>query len=236
MEALVLSLEQYIKTGQFGLIFLLISFFGGVLASLSPCSLSVLPIIIAYVGGYSKQSGIRTFLQMFFFVLGLSFILTLVGIFCAIGGRAFVSLGGSYFILIMASVILVFGLNLLGVLDFTMPTLVKKMPKGDTHSLFLYPLFLGAVFALSSTPCSTPILVGIMSFASLSTNLIYAALMLFMFSLGQGVIIILAGVFTSFVKNARIFSNVSEIFMKLMGLLLTISAFMIYYNVFSKFF
>lgn len=236
MEALVLSLEQYIKTGQFGLIFLLISFFGGVLASLSPCSLSVLPIIIAYVGGYSKQSGIRTFLQMFFFVLGLSLVLTLVGIFCAIGGRAFVSLGGSYFILIMASVILVFGLNLLGVLDFTMPTLVKRMPKGDTHSLFLYPLLLGAVFALSSTPCSTPILVGIMSFASLSTNLIYAALMLFMFSLGQGVIIILAGVFTSFVKNARIFSNVSEIFMKLMGLLLTISAFMIYYNVFSKFF
>lgn len=236
MESLVASLTTYIKTQEFSYLFLLISFIGGILASLSPCSLSVLPIVVGYVGGYSGESGFKTFIQLVSFVFGLSFILTVIGIICALGGRAFVSIGGAYWVLIVASVILLFGLNLLGILQFNFPVIIKQMPKGDTHSLFIYPFILGALFALASTPCSTPILVGIMSFASLSANLVYAALMLFMFSLGQGVIIIFAGVFTSFVKKARVFSNVSEVFLKAMGLLLILSAIFIYYSVFAGFF
>ena len=236
MESLVASLTTYLKTQEFSYIFLFISFIGGVLASLSPCSLSVLPIVVGYVGGYSEESGFKTFLQLVSFVIGLSAVLTVIGVICALGGRAFVSIGGAYWVLIVASVILLFGLNLLGILEFNFPVIVKQIPKGDAHSLFIYPFILGALFALASTPCSTPILVCIMSFASLSANLVYAALMLFMFSLGQGVIIILAGVFTSFVKKARMFSNVSETFLKVMGVLLVLSAIFIYYSVFARFF
>lgn len=236
MESLVSNLTAYLKTQEFSYLFLVISFLGGVLASLSPCSLSVLPIVVGYVGGYSEESGFKTFLQLLSFVLGLSAVLTVIGIICALGGRAFVSIGGEYWVLFVASVILLFGLNLLGVIQFNLPVIVKQMPKGDAHSLFIYPFILGALFALAATPCSTPILVGIMSFASLSANLVYAALMLFMFSLGQGLIIILAGVFTSFVKKVRVFSGVSEVFLKIMGVLLVISAFYIYFSVFSRFF
>lgn len=236
MESLVSNLTAYLKTQEFSYLFLVISFLGGVLASLSPCSLSVLPIVVGYVGGYSEESGFKTFLQLLSFVLGLSAVLTVIGIICALGGRAFVSTGGAYWVLFVASVILLFGLNLLGVIQFNLPVIVKQMPKGDAHSLFIYPFILGALFALAATPCSTPILVGIMSFASLSANLVYAALMLFMFSLGQGLIIILAGVFTSFVKKVRVFSGVSEVFLKIMGVLLVISAFYIYFSVFSRFF
>lgn len=236
MESLVSNLTAYLKTQEFSYLFLVISFLGGVLASLSPCSLSVLPIVVGYVGGYSEESGFKTFLQLLSFVLGLSAVLTVIGIICALGGRAFVSIGGAYWVLFVASVILLFGLNLLGVIQFNLPVIVKQMPKGDAHSLFIYPFILGALFALAATPCSTPILVGIMSFASLSANLVYAALMLFMFSLGQGLIIILAGVCTSFVKKVRVFSGVSEVFLKIMGVLLVISAFYIYFSVFSRFF
>ena len=236
MESLVSNLTAYLKTQEFSYLFLVISFLGGVLASLSPCSLSVLPIVVGYVGGYSEESGFKTFLQLLSFVLGLSAVLTVIGIICALGGRAFVSIGGAYWVLFVASVILLFVLNLLGVIQFNLPVIVKQMPKGDAHSLFIYPFILGALFALAATPCSTPILVGIMSFASLSANLVYAALMLFMFSLGQGLIIILACVFTSFVKKVRVFSGVSEVFLKIMGVLLVISAFYIYFSVFSRFF
>lgn len=235
MEALITNLTAYMKTGQFSVLFLLVSFLGGVLASLSPCALSVLPIVVGYVGGYSEESNFKTFLQLVSFVLGLSAVLTVIGVICALGGRAFVSIGGAYFVIFMASMILVFGLRLMGILNFEVPTIVKKMPKGDAHSLFLYPFIIGAFFALAATPCSTPILVAIMSFASLSTNIAYAALMLFMFSLGQGLIIILAGIFTSFVKRLRAFSSTSEIFLKIMGLVLVLASFMIYYKVFSRF-
>ena len=152
MESLVSNLTAYLKTQEFSYLFLVISFLGGVLASLSPCSLSVLPIVVGYVGGYSEESGFKTFLQLLSFVLGLSAVLTVIGIICALGGRAFVSIGGAYWVLFVASVILLFGLNLLGVIQFNLPVIVKQMPKGDAHSLFIYPFILGALFALAATP------------------------------------------------------------------------------------
>lgn len=236
MESIVASLTTYLKTQEFSYLFLLISFVGGVFASLSPCTLSILPLVVGYVGGYSAESSFKTFVQLVSFVVGLSALLSVVGVLCALFGRAFVSIGGAYWVIFIASIILLLGLNLLGVIEFNMPPIIKQMPKGDAHSLFIYPFVLGALFALAATPCSTPILVGIMSFATLSSNLIYAALMLFAFALGQGVIIVLAGVFTSFIKKARVFSSVSEMFMKAMGVILILCAVLIYLKTFSRFF
>ena len=230
------SLVEYISKGEFSLILLFVSFLGGILASISPCSLGVLPLIIGYVGGYSDDNKFKTFIQLCSFVLGLGIILTVIGIICALTGNVFRAFGGAYFIIFLASLILVLGLNLLGIIDINFTSVIKKIPKNNGASLFLYPLIIGALFALSSSPCSTPILAGIMSFAVLTKNLLVASLMLFLFSIGQGIIIILAGVFTSFLKGMRNFSHISEILMKLSGVLLVLSAVMIYIKMFSRFF
>ena len=230
------TLVEYMSKGEFSLLFLLISFLGGVLASISPCSLGILPLIIGYVGGYSDNDKKKTFIQLCSFVLGLGIILTLIGIICALTGSVFSSFGGVYFILFLASLILVLGLNLLGIVDINFAPVIKKIPKNDKASLFLYPLLIGMLFALSSSPCSTPILAGIMSFAVLSKNLLLASLMLFLFSIGQGIIIILAGVFTTFLKGIKNISHISEILMKISGILLILSAAAIYIKIFSRFF
>ena len=71
----------------------------------------------------------------------------------------------------MASLLLVMGLKLTDVLEFDMPVIIKAMPVNNTNSLFLYPVLLGIAFALAGTPCSTPILAGIMAFAAMGKNL-----------------------------------------------------------------
>ncbi len=249
MEELINRLTTGMQTGEFSLLFLAISFLGGVIASLSPCSLGVLPIIVAYIGGYGAKddevgcggkkelsANLKNLTQLLSFVLGLSVVLTIIGIACALTGRVFMSIGGPYWILIIASLLLVMGLNLVGALDLTLPVIVKKMPKSEGQSLFLYPFIVGALFALAATPCSTPILAGIMSFATLSANLIYAAAMLFMFALGQGLIIVLIGLSTSFLKNMKRFSSAGEILLKISGVLLILSSIFLYIKVFSRFF
>ena len=128
---------------------------------------------------------------------------------------------------------LVMGLKLVGFLDFELPVIVKEMPKSEAHNTYLYPVLLGAVFALAGTPCSTPILAGIMAFASLSANIINAILMLFLFSLGQGLILILAGFITSHIKNMKNFYKISDILLKLSGVLLILAAIFIFYKIFA---
>lgn len=220
-------------TGHFSLIMLAISFLGGLLASISPCSLAMLPIIIGYVGGYSEGTPVKTFLQMVFFVFGSSLVFALIGIICALTGKVFVSFAPVYFILLLASLLMVMGLNILGVLDFSMPVVIKQMPQSTGKNMVLYPILIGAFFALAGTPCSTPILAGIMAFASMSAHITDAVLMLFMFSLGQGLILVIAGVFTSSLKGLKSFSHVSEILLKLSGVLLVLSSGYIFYKIFS---
>ena len=212
------------------------AFMGGVIASISPCSLAMLPLIIGYVGGCSKETPFRTFVQLCSFILGTAIVFTIIGTICAITGSVFASAFGGYFTLIMASLLLVIGLKITEVLDFEIPTIIKSMPTNNTSSLVLYPILLGIAFALAGTPCSTPILASIMVFAAMGKNLLAAIIMLFLFAIGQGLILIIAGFFTSSVKNLKKFSNVTDKLVKISGWLIIAVAIYLYYKVFSPLF
>ena len=206
------------------------SFLGGLISSVSPCSLSMLPVIVGYVGGYSEQRPLKTFWQMVFFILGTAVVFSVIGVICALTGKVFVS--SPYFALVVSSVILIMGLKLAGILDFDIPVFIKEMPKKESYNLYIYPVVLGMVFALVGTPCSTPVLAGIMAFASLSANVMSAVIMLFLFALGQGFIFIFAGVITSKIKNSANFYKFSEILLKVCGWLLILASIYIFYKIF----
>ena len=230
------NLAQIFSTGQASghiwFLMFLASFLGGVVASISPCSLAMIPLIIGYVGGCSNETTKRTFVLLCCFIIGTAIVFTTIGIICAITGSVFASVFGAYFTLLIASLLLVIGLKIVGILDFELPMVVKSIPQNRTNSLVLYPILLGMVFALAGTPCSTPILAGIMAFATMSKNLLAAVLMLFLFALGQGLILIIAGLFTSGVKNLKKFAGISDFLLYISGWLLMLVAIYMFYNTF----
>ena len=125
------------------------SLLGGVISSLSPCSLSMLPLIVGYIGGYSESKPMRTLLQMIIFVIGTGLVFSIIGGVCALTGKIFV--GNPYFALIIASVVLIMGLKILGLIDFELPVLIKEIPQNKVNNDFLYPLILGIIsIAVSS--------------------------------------------------------------------------------------
>ena len=213
-------------------ILFLASFLGGLISSISPCSLSMLPLIIGYIGGYSDAKPMRTLLQMIIFVIGSGLVFAIIGGICAFTGKMFV--GNPYFALIVASVVMIMGLKILGVIDFDLPVIIKEIPQNKVNNDFLYPLILGAVFALIVTPCSTPILASIMAFASMSAKISQAVVMLFLFSIGQGLILVIAGFLTSKLKANENFYKVSEAIMKVSGGLLILVALYIFYKIFGS--
>lgn len=225
-----------ISGGQFKAILILFSYLGGIIASISPCSIAMLPIIIGYIGGYGEKENKKTLLQLLSFVLGTAIVFCIIGIICALTGKLFLSLIGGYFVVIMASLLMVMGLHILGALDINIPSVINKIPDNKNNSLYLYPMLLGMVFALAGSPCSTPILAGIIGFASVADNILTSTLMLFSFAIGQGTIIIIAGLLTNILKNTDKIANFSEIFMKFSGLLLIAGGIYLYYRAFSPFF
>lgn len=224
-----------LNSGNFQILFIAFAFLGGVLASISPCSLAMLPIVIGYIGGYGDDDNKKIFWQLMSFILGSAIVFSIIGIICALTGHIFISFAGDYFILVLASVLLTLGLNLTGVLDLNFPAIVNKIPQNQNNSKFLYPMLLGAIFAIAGTPCSTPILAGIMSFAAITDSIFVSVLMLFAFAIGQGIILVLAGLFTGLVKKFGKLVSISEILIKLSGGLLIVAALYTYYKIFSQF-
>lgn len=232
MDNLIQFFQTNVK-GEFSLLILALCFLGGVVSSLSPCGIGMLPVVVSYIGASPEQKVSKSAMQIISFIFGLALSLTAIGVAAALTGQVFGAGNRSYFILLLSGLIMIFGLNLVGIIDINFPVLVKKIPQSNKANAFFYPMLLGMVFAFATTPCSTPILAGIMAAASLSSNIAYAALMLFLFSIGQGMIILVAGLFTSALKNISSFARYSEILTKISGVILVLFSLFLYYKVFS---
>jgi len=218
---------------QFSLWIIVLIFFGGVISSLSPCTLGILPVIMGYIGGYSENTTKKTIIQVLCFVFGLSIVLTTLGMIAAFTGQALGFHSSPVFGLVLSSLILLMGLSLLEVIEVPMPTIIKQMPKNSNNNMILYPILLGGTFAIASTPCSTPILAGIMAYASLKANLMLVGVLLFCYALGQSVILVFAGLFTSLFKKFSAVKTVSGYFNKFSGIVLILAAAFLYLKIFG---
>ncbi|MGI5840374.1 MAG: cytochrome c biogenesis CcdA family protein [bacterium] len=174
-----------------GAIFLL-TFAAGVITSLSPCLLAVLPAIVGYIGGYgtTRQRGL---LLSTAFVFGTAVTFAGLGIAAALLGGLFGPVGRSWQYL-LAAVSFGMGLNLLGFLPFHFPTLTRlpEIRRGAGGAFVL-----GLLFGLVASPCATPVLAVLIAFASSRGKAFFGGLLLFVYGLGHGIPLLLAGTCTA---------------------------------------
>jgi len=174
-------------------------FLGGVITSLGPCNLSMVPVIIGYVGGQHEITRRRGFWLSLFFTLGSSLTFMLLGIVAAAVGGLF---GAQKTILywLVALVCLLIGLNLLRAIPLNFDFLTRLQPKRVSRTGIIGALLLGLVVGLAGSQCATPILAAILTLVMLKGQTAYGATLLFVYGLGRGVPIILAGTFAGVVK------------------------------------
>ncbi len=184
---------------QFSIIAYLLVFLGGILTSIGPCNLSMAPVLIAYVSGQEKISRKRGFWLSVFFTLGSSATFMLLGVMAAIIGGLF---GTEKKILywLVALVCFVIGLNLLGAIKLNFDFLTRFQPMRVIRTGLLGAFLLGLVIGLAGSQCATPILAAILGIVMAKGKIVYGAVMLFVYGLGRGVPIVLAGTFTSVLK------------------------------------
>jgi len=175
-------------------------FLAGLLTSLTPCMLSMLPITIGYIGGYETKNRLEAAAQSAWFSLGLATTLAALGIAAATLGKVYGQVGIGLPILVSAIAILM-GLNLLEALPIQLPSfdgmqwISQDLPKSIRSYL------LGLTFGLVASPCSTPVLATLLAWVSTSQDLILGGVLLLAYAAGYVSPLILAGTFTASIKR-----------------------------------
>ena len=193
---------------------------GGVITSIGPCNVAMVPLIIGYVGGAHNLPRQRSFTISLLFTVGLAVTFVLLGVIASLAGGL---LGGNTRIwyYLVAGVCLAIGLQMLGVLNLSLPSwfggLREKVQLKGLPGAFL----LGLVSGLVASQCATPVLAAILTYVmAQKTGLWYGAILLFIYALGRGVPIILAGTFAGVLKGFRSLGKWSNWFEKASGVIL----------------
>ena len=173
---------------------LLLVFTGGLLTSLGPCSLSLLPITVAYLAGFkNKQKPLQKTIS---FCGGIVVSLVILGSLSGFLGKIYGQLPG-FFSIFISLLAIVMGLNLLGLLKFSLPSgpdpeiWTSKVPPSFA------PVSAGLAFGLASSPCTTPVLAVLLAWVAKQGNPLSGTIFLASFAIGQIVPLFIAGTFAA---------------------------------------
>jgi cytochrome c-type biogenesis protein len=197
-------------------------FGGGLLTSLGPCSLSLLPVTLAYLAGFSgplpasaglqgaassQQGAISAALRpplpwqrSLSFAAGIVASLVLLGLASGLMGRLYGSLP-QQIPLVVAVVAVVMGLNLLGLLRLPLPAGPDPERWRQRVPASIGPLVAGLAFGLAATPCTTPVLAVLLTWMAQNGRPLAGMLLLTAFGAGQVVPLLLAGTAAASLPN-----------------------------------
>lgn len=196
MESFAATFGGFIDANP--LLALILAFLAGLVSAFGPCTLTSIPLIMAYVGGYARDDQHRAFLCSLIFCAGLAVTFTSLGALAAILGRIMSGFGKRWYLALGLFTILL-GLWMMGVVYLPLPSASSK---GSFRRTGLPGAFaLGVVAGAISSPCSTPVLAAILALVAGKGNLVFGVSLLGAYSVGHCALALVAGTSVAFVNR-----------------------------------
>ena len=196
---------QFLLQSQHIALILLGFFIAGLLLSLTPCVLPMIPILSSIIFASHKRSSHQTRLKDFFlslsYVGGVSFTYTLLGVFAGLSGNLISSsiqspllmiILGIVFILLALSMFDLYALKLPHFVENFIATSILRVEGGRYLNVFI----IGMISSLVLSPCIAPPLAGAIIYINQSQDFILGGLALFTLSIGMSIPLLLIGVFS----------------------------------------
>ncbi|GAA5103001.1 cytochrome c biogenesis CcdA family protein [Bartonella acomydis] len=183
-------------------------FFAGALSFLSPCILPLVPPYLCYMAGIgiddfrSEKYNGKEFIRWGLLSSVIAFVLGFTTIFIALGASAstvgkFIGSYRDWFAIAAGIVIIIFGLNFLGLFKIALLFREARFQMRGTPAGPLGAYVIGLAFAFGWTPCIGPILGPVITLAGTKETVGEGAFLLAVYALGLGVPFILAALFSS---------------------------------------
>lgn len=201
------------------LVLVFLAFFGGLLASISPCILALLPINLSYIGTRNITSRRDAFIKASLFVLGVVTVLSLFGLASSFAGAVMVDYRG-YINIIVGFIILIMGFSLIGIIRLPLPQI-------NVNASNLGPLGVGVTFALVSSPCASPVLFAVLAASAATGSRILGTITMISYGLGYTMIIFVASLLTGLAKQTKVLLSYSELIVRVGSIALIIAG--VYY-------
>ena len=196
IDSALTSMAQAIQSYPF--IAPLIALVAGALTSITPCSLSSIPLVIGYVGNATDDPK-KAFRFSLVFALGTAITFTVLGTVASMLGT-FISQAGAWWYIVLGVLMVLMALQTWDVINFIPSTnLISK----NTKKGYIGALLSGILGGIFSSPCATPVLIALLAVLTTSDNLLYGILLLLCYSVGHGVLTVISGTSMGFVKKLR---------------------------------
>ncbi len=204
----------------------LIAFLEGIITFISPCLLPMLPIYISYFAGGGQRSTAKTLKGAIGFVTGFTIIFVTLGALAGTIG-SFLREYQTVVNIVTGIIVIIFGLNFLGVLNFNLFKASQKSLETSEMGFFSALVF-GMVFSIGWTPCVGAFLGSALMLASQQGHVIEGMLMLLLYSLGLGIPFILSAILIDYLKGAfdwikknyKVINTISGIMLVVIGILM----------------
>lgn len=203
----------------------LLAFLAGLLTSFTPCSLTNVTLVVGYVGGSGQK---QAFGLSVIFALGSALTFTALGGIASIAG-GLIGNTSSWFYFILGTLMIAMALQTWEIYEFIPSSyLVSKNTKRGLLGAFIAGILAG----LFSSPCSTPVLIVLLGIVAGEGDFIRGILLLLLYSLGHGILTVIAGTSTGFVKKlsrSEKYAKWSDFLKNVMGLLIIFVGFYLFY-------
>ena len=206
----------------------LLALLAGILTSVTPCALTSVPLVIGYVGGTGNKDPKKALRLSLTFALGMAATFTMLGTIASLVGKL-IGTSGKWWYIILGILMFLMALQTWEIYNFIPSAyLTGKVNRKGYIGAFLAGI-LGGVF---SSPCATPMLVVLLGLVVKSGNIAWGILLLFLYSVGHSVLVILAGTSMGLVKKVTTsgrYGTFSKVLKAGMGLAIMLIGFYMFY-------
>lgn len=210
-----------------------LAFLAGLLSFLSPCVLAVAPGYLGMLTGKISGEGIgrkQALYVTILFIIGFTAVFALLGTAFSVVGQFFRAYH-RILLRIMGLIVIMFGLQTLGVLRWSMLFREKRFSIGQMKHGPFRPLLIGAAFAFGWTPCVGPILGTILALASTVESPWVGFGLLGVYSAGMALpFLMMALAFSSFHRVARLILKYSDGIQRFSGILLVTMGLLLFFD------